>query len=249
MDNRYLENVIEEMQPFFDEHGLKATENNGFANESKAVTVIYDESRQMYVLSVADVNEDSNIGEFREINSWLFDDSQNAKDAVAVGIDFKQSLRKELGIKYKRTADTNDVELPTATKSGNMTVTGFTKKMLDIFPPLKAEYKNYIAVYGNFLYLNFFGEYLVPSFKKLFLTGTAKQVKKFVDVLKDAYVKGDNETINVVIAVLCAASYKEPDVTARIKEALSEDKHFLTSYENFMPVFERNNKLRCALIK
>ncbi len=246
MDNRYLENVLDELKPFLDENSFTNTEN-GFANNTKAVNVAYDDARQMFTLSVADIDEEGGVGEFREINAWLFDDSQTQKDATAVGIDFTNSLRKELGIKRIRSANAN-IELPTA-KSGSGTITGFTKKMLDVFPPLKAEYKNHIAVYGNFLYLNFYGEYLVPYLKKIFLTGTSKQIKKFVDILREAYVKGDRETVNAVIAVLCAASYNDAPVAESIKNAISEDKHMLASYENFMPIFIKNKKLRAALIK
>ena len=247
MDNRYLENVIAEIKPFFEENGFSEFEN-GYKNEVKAVNVDYNDARQMFVLKVADI-EDGNVGEYREVSSWLFDDSQNAKDAVSVGIDFTVSLRKELGIKHKRVANTNDVELPSATKTGNITITGFTKKMLDIFPALKDEYKNHIATYGNFLYLNFYGEFLVKNFKKVFLTASTKQVKKFVDVLRDGFVKGDRDTSNIVIALLCAASYKDDEVASKIKGLLSEDKLFFAAYENFIPVFEKNTKLRSVLIK
>ena len=36
---------------------------------------------------------------------------------------------------------------------------------------LKDDYKEHIATYGNFLYINFFGEKLVPQLKNLFSTG------------------------------------------------------------------------------
>ena len=247
MDNRYYENVIAEIKPFFDENGFSEFED-GFKSETKAVKIEYSEPRQMYSLSIADI-EDSEIGDYREISAWLFDDSQNAKDAASVGIDFTATLRKELGIRYRRTANGNEIELPSATKSGYITIAGFTKKMLDIFPPLKEEYKNHIATYGNFLYLNFYGEHLVKNYKQVFLTASTKQVKKFVDVLRDGYVKGDRDTVNIVIALLCAASYKDEAVAAKIKESLADDKHFLMSYENFMPVLEKNAKLRNVLIK
>ena len=43
------------------------------------------------ILSVADI-EEGKAGEYRDVNSWLFDDSQNAKDAVAVGIVISISI-------------------------------------------------------------------------------------------------------------------------------------------------------------
>ena len=146
MDNRYYDRVIGEMQPFFDEHGFAVQDDGSFKNDTKSVKIQYDEQRQMYTLSAADI-ADGNIGDYSEINAWLFDDSQNAKDAVSVGVDFVGSLRKNMGIKIKRTNTGNDIELPSVSKGGSITITGFTKKMLDFFPVLKDDYKNHIAEY------------------------------------------------------------------------------------------------------
>ena len=248
MDNRYYDKVIEEMQPFLDEQGFKAQENGNFKNDKRKIKIAYNEERQMYVLSAADTGEEGD-GEFKEIDAWLFDDSQNAKDAAAVGVDFTAALRKNMGIRIKRTADGSNVELPSFSKGGSVTVTGFAKKMLDFFPTLKDEYKNHIAANGNFLYLNFFGEHLVPNIKQVMLTGNKKQIKKLYDILEDMYVKGDRDTVNAIVAVLCAAAYNDEKATAAIKEMLADDKHFLSSFENFVPVFAKNKKLTAALIK
>lgn len=246
MDNRYLENVINELTPFFEENSIK--EKDGvYLGETKAIAINYDEARQMFTLSVAEIT-DGNIGEYSEINSWLFDDTQNVKDAVSVGIDFANSLRKEFGIKHTRPSVAN-IDLPTAQKGDTMNITAFSKKMLDVFPALKDEYKNHVAIYGNFLYLNFFGEHLVPRLVRLFEEGTKKQIKKFYDVAEDTYVKGDNDTVNVLVALLAAAAYKNEKATAAIKEMLSDNSHFLKSFESFVPCLSKNKKLLAALIK
>lgn len=247
LDNRYYDNVIAEMQSFLDENGFKAVED-GFENETKKIAVKYNDEKQAYSLFSATKDDEGNFGEMTEINSWLFDDSQNAKDAGSVGIDFVVSLKKELGIKKGRAVGTN-VELPSANKSGNMTVQGFTKKMLDVFPVLKDEYKSHVAFYGNFLYINFFGDSLVPQLKNLFTNGTKKQIKKLYDVFEDAYVKGDKDTVNIMIALLAAVSYKDDTCKTAVEEMLSEDQHFLQSYTNFIPVLPKSKKLFKALVK
>lgn len=231
------------MEPLLSEQGFKAGENGEFSNDTKKVLVAYDEEKQMYRFSIADID-----GDYKEISAWLFDDSQNAKDASSVGIDFAATLRKELGITAKRVGN-NNIELPSASKSGNMTVTGFAKKMLDVYPTMKEEYKEHIAVYGNFLYINFFGESLVPNLKNTFENGSKKQIKKLYDVFEDAYLKGDKDTVNILVAVLCAAAYKNENITAAIREMLEVDKHFLASFDNLLPIFHKNKKLANALIK
>ena len=248
LDNRYFENVIGEMKPFLTEQGFNLNSDNMFESEEKLIAVKYDDNRQMYTLSIADKSDDID-GEFRQINAWLFDDSQNQNDACSVGIDFLASIKKEFGIKTRRVTDTSMVDLPTASKSDSMDIMGFTKKMLDVFPAIKDDYKAHIAVYGNFLYLNFFGEKLVPLLINLFENGNKKQVKKFYDVLEDAYVKGDKNTVNVEVALLTAAAYNNQTVTARIREMLDENKHFLMSFNNFISAFAKNKKLVSALVK
>ena len=249
MDNRYYENVIGEMKPFLDEHKFSLKEDGSFVNENRSVKITYNEEKQMYILSVA-VIEDGAAGEYSDINSWLFDDSQNARDAVSVGVDFTAALRENMGIKIKRAApDGSDIELPSASKSGSMTVAGFTKKLLDVFPPLKDEYKAHIAQYGNFLYLNFFGEYVVPKLKTMLSEANKKQLKKLNDVFEYVYIHGDRDAVNAAVAILCAAAYNDEKVKASVNDMLSEDKHFTDAFENFLPVLSQNKKLRAALIK
>lgn len=249
MDNRYLENVIAEMQPFFDENGFTATEDRVYKNGKKAAFVEYNDDRQMYILKTADIAEDGSF-ELTEANAWLFDDSQNASDAVAVGIDFTSTLRSELGIKHKRSATaTSAIDLPTASKDGNYNITAFTKKVLDVFPVLKDDYKQHVAIYGNFLYLNFFGEKLVPQIKATLKENNKKAVKKMFSVFENGYLQGDRDTVNTIVAVIAAACADDETVKENAISALGENKHFIDSIIQFIPIVSTNKKLKAALLK
>ena len=247
MENKYFDSVLAEMQEVIKEANLKL-EDNILKNDTKSVKIEYLEEKQLYTISVADIDGET-VSEYKQISAWLFDDTQTAKDAAAVGIDFAEALRKEFGIKAERKTVNNLIDLPTAQKGVDNNVNALTKKMLDIFPALKDEYKSHVAHFGNFLYLNFFGEHLVPRMIRLFEEGTTKQIKKFYNTIVDFYVQGDNDTINTVVALLAAAAYKNDTVTAKIREMLAEDKHFLNSFNMFIPVFAKNKKLMAALIK
>lgn len=248
MDNRYFENVIKEMQPFFDQNGFKEIDGV-YKSDKKVASVEYNDERQMYILKTADIAEDGSY-ELAEANAWLFDNSQNAKDAEAVGIDFTSTLKAELGIKHTRSATAaSAVDLPTASKDGAYNVTAFTKKMLDVFPVLKDEYKAHVARYGNFLYLNFFGEKLVPQIKAVILENNKKNVKKLFDVFQNAYLQGDRDTVNTVVAVIAAACVGDDKVKENVIAALGENKHFIDSLTQFIPVISSNKKLSAALLK
>ncbi len=247
LENKYFDSVLSEMNELIKEIGLKV-DGNILSNDEKSVKIEYSENRQMYTLSVADVNE-GKIGEYKEINAWLFDDTQTKKDAECVGMDFADSLRKEFGIKAQMSRTNAIIDLPTAAKGDEPNINALTKKMLDIFPALKDEYKAHISHYGNFLYLSFFGEHLVPRLIRLFEEGSPKQIKKFYNTISDFYINGDAATINTIIALLAAAAYKNEAVAEQIKAMLNEDRHFLTSFVNFRPFFAKNKKLLSTLIK
>ena len=121
--------------------------------------------------------------------------------------------------------------------------------MLDVFPAIKDDYKEHISIYGNFLYINFFGEYLVPQLKNLFTNGNKKQVKKLYDVFEDAYVKGDKDTVNIMIALLSATAYNDAKCAESIENMLIDDNHFLQSYKSFSATFKSSKKLFSALVK
>lgn len=248
MDNRYLENVIAEMQPFFDENGFKAVDGI-YKNDKKVAAIEYSDERQMYVLKTADIAEDGSF-ELSEVSAWLFDDSQNAKDAEAVGIDFTSTLKAEMGIKHTRTgSNASAVDLPTVSKDSAYNITAFTKKMLDVFPTLKDEYKAHVAVYGNFLYLNFFGEKLVPQIKAVISENNKKNIKKLFDVLQNGYLQGDRDTVNTIVAVVAAACANDETLKANAITALGDNKHFIDSLTQFIPVVKSNKKLSAALLK
>ncbi len=247
MENKYFDSVLAEMQEVIKEANLKL-DGNILKNDTKSVKIEYNDEKQLYTIAVADIDGDT-VGDYKQISAWLFDENQTAKDAAAVGIDFADALRKEFGIAKQKRAVNNLIDLPTAQKGIDNNINALTKKMLDIFPALKDEYKAHVAHYGNFLYLNFFGEHLVPRLVRLFEEGTTKQIKKFYNTIADFYVQGDNDTINTIIALLAAAAYKNDNVTAKIREMLSGDKHFLNSFNMFLPTFAKNKKLMAALIK
>ena len=136
-----------------------------------------------------------------------------------------------------------------ATANDNFALIDIDKKMLDVFPALKDEYKAHVTIYGNFLYLNFFGEKLVPQIKAVMNENNKKSVKKLFDVFETAYLHGDRDTVNTIVAVVAAACVNDDVVKANVVATLGENKHFIDSVTQFIPVVSSNKKLSAALIK
>ena len=242
MDNRYIEKVLGEMAPFFEEQGFKAGKDGEYKKEDTKVKVEYSDERQMYLLKLS-----AGEGEYEEISAWLFDDSQNERDAASVGIDFTETLTEKLGVK-KNSRVTRMVDMPQGSKDG-ADVAAFTKRILDVYPQFKDAYRDHVQKYGNFLYLNFFGETLVPQLKATFASGDRKAIKKIMPVFESTYITGNREAVNAMVACIAAAVADDEAALAALAEALKENTHMLRAVNELSVKIKSNKKLRAALLK
>ncbi len=245
MDKKYFDAIISEMQVLLD--GQKfVLDGEIYKNEQKAVKIEYNAEAKQFVLLLADI-ENGEMGEFSAATSWLFDETQNERDALAVGVDFADTLRSNLGIKKEKTAIS--VDLPVAEKSDTATVSALTQKLLAIFPQFKDAYKESVSEYNKFLYLDFYVENFVPSIKELIETGTKKQNKKLFDMLSEMYNTGKNETTDAIVALISAAIYNNEKGALAFNDFAGENKHMQTAVREFLKAIERNKKLKEILIK
>ena len=76
-----------------------------------------------------------------------------------------------------------------------------------------------------------------------------KNVKKLFDVFQNGYVQGDRDTVNVIVAVIAAACVKDDTAKANAIAALGDNKHFIDSVTQFIPIVASNKKLSASLLK
>ena len=241
LDNRYINRVLEEMAPLFEEQGFSRLENGEYKNDKCGILIEYDGARQMYTMKKADEG-----GEYTEISAWLFDDSQTERDAAAVGIDFSETLREKLGVKKNTRAAV--IDMPTANKDG-ADIGTFAKKVLDVYPQFKDAYRDHIAKYGNFLYLNFFGDTLVPQLRDVLHAGDKRAIKKIFNVFESTYITGDKDTVNAMLAAIAAAVADDSAAAENLAATLQENNHMLQAVTSLIPRIKRNKKLSAALLK
>ena len=245
MDKKYFDALISEMQVLLD--GQKFTlDGDVYKNEKKAVKIEYNEEIKQFLLLIADVT-DGEVGEFATASSWLFDETQNEKDAAAVGVDFADTLRASLGVKKAKTVA--NVELPVADKSESVNIAALTQKLLAVFPQFKDAYKASVQKYNKFLYIDFFAENFVPAIKQVVDAGNKKQAKKLFDMLSEMYNTGKGETTDAVVMLLSAVQFGDAQRGEFIAEQIEENKHLKTALAQFSLILAKNKKLQSALIK
>ena len=249
MDNRYFEFVVLEMENFFTEQGFNKAEEEGvYKNSAKQIKIVYDEEKQVYRLFGADVTEEG-VGEYAELSAYLFDDSQTKRDAASVGIDFVDTLRKNMGVKTQRKNSSGEIDLPTNKKVGTVTVDGLTAKLLAVYPEFKEIYKASVAKHGKFLHLEFYRENFIPRINRTISEGNRKQTKKLFDMLSECYITGDREACTLIVATVTAAVYSDTALFEAAKEAMGEGSYLIPLVTNFIPELKKNKKLQSALIK
>ena len=245
MDKKYFDAVISEMKVLLD--GQKfILDGEIYKNEQKAVKIEYNEEAKLFCLLLADVSE-GEVSEFETATTWYFDETQTERDALAVGVDFADTLRTQLGVKKEKSAAR--VDLPVADKGDSATISALTQKLLATFPQFKETYKESVAKYNKFLYFDFFTENFVPAIKNSLETGTKKQHKKLFDMLSDMYNTGNGETTDAVVALICAAIYNNEKGAQVFSDHAAENKHMQTAVREFLAILSKSKKLQASLIK
>ena len=238
----YYDSLIKYLSPFFSENGITANEDGSFSGKGKNIKITYNEATKCYDLAVAGEGE-----ELKTVSSYLFDDSQSEKDIESVAIDFTDTLRKQMSIVKKRTAE--NIALPTFEGGETISLSGLTQKLLAIFPENKEEYKNHVAKYNRFLATEFYREYLIPDIKKLLNSGNKKQIKKLYDAIVDIFVHGDEEASTYTVSAVAAALYGNKEGLETAKEFTEECTTYHSNLVYFSAVLKQDKKLRATLIK
>ncbi|MBQ8550624.1 MAG: hypothetical protein IJ426_04715 [Clostridia bacterium] len=221
MEQKIIDAVLGEIRPTLTDNGY--TEKDGvFTNDSRAVKVEYDESRELFNLLTAEVTA-GEVGSYSVAASYLFDSTQRESDAVAVGIDFNDTVTSLLGINPRKARRANDISLPQKSGGDTADIGELCNKILAIFPAYKDLYKERMAEDGEFLYINFFLETAAKEIAQLLEENNKKKLKKIYDSLNDLYVRGDRNVGNTVIVVILGGAIKgDPVKTAAMLEGLED---------------------------
>lgn len=250
MNSQVLEKILEQLSGIIETAGFKANEDKTeYKNEKVAFKISHDEEKKLLLLDIAQIGENGEVGEYSNASSWLFENPEELRDAESAGMDFFDTLKGKIGMKGTRINKNGEIAMPSKEKSGNsFNVEAFCAKMLAIYPQLKEEYKNHIAEYGSFLYIDFFKTHIVPQIEKLLDENNKKSLKKVFPVLDDVYVNGDRTVQNVVVGVvLCGAVKDNESRYQAAMEAMAEHQFLKVAFFNIMKRYKTDKAFKAML--
>ncbi len=253
MNVQYIKEVCEVWEGTLAESGFssKEQETGFFKGEFKTYRVAYHESKKLFTLSVAQNESES----FTELSSWYFDeDSHGSKDTKCIGEDFLESFAKDAGVKIIKKSDgtAKEVALPEKAAVGTEPgIEAFTQKFLAMFPEYKETYKESVAKYGDFLYVDFYKRYGVKKMQELmqYEIANKKLLTKYWNMLGDMHYEGELIVGDVICSVILAGAFGlEPQKFDEAAEKYLADYPFLKSAAKAaVHDFKNNKKLRKAL--
>ena len=256
MDIQYIKEVSGFMADFMSEHGYSPADSEigTFKGDLKLYKIDYDDSKKSFTISVSPVDSEGNAANFTVISSWFFDETDHgAGDTRCIADDFTESVASDSGIKIVKSASgASEVAMPSKAAEGTSPgMEAFAQKFLALFPQYKDDYKNSVAQYGDFLYVDFFKRYGVKKMLELMSdeAKNKKQLIKYWDMLGDMHYNGESIVGDVICAVIIAGSFKgDSDAFKATADKYLEDYPFLkTSGAAAVRNYKSSKKLREAL--
>ncbi len=257
MNITYLKEVNNVISNFMKENGFNSNEQNlgTYINDVKSYKIDYNDSKKLFSISVSPVDSEGNADNYSVISTWYFDEeSHGAKDTTVIGEDFLETIAKDAGIKVIKTAEgnTKEVALPEKAAVGTEpTVEALAQKFLALFPQYKDAYKNMVAKYGEFLYVEFFKRYGIEKMKELYENESAnkRQIVKYWNMLGDMHYEGTTMVGDIICTVIIAGSFgNTPEKFDEASEKYLANYPFLkTAGAAAVKNYKNNKKLRKAL--
>jgi len=241
MNSQVAEKIIEQLSGIIETNSFKAVnENLEYKNDRLAFKIEHNEEKKMLNLYVAEVSEDKEIGEYSLASSWLFEESENLRDAESAGLDFLDTLKGKLGIRNVRTNRSGEVAMPRKETGGTPNIESLCVKTLAIFPQFKETYKEHLSHYGSLLAIEFFKTTLTVKLAELLKEDNKKALKKTFAMLGDMYADGDRNVQNIVVGVvLGGAVLDNKEFYDRTLEYIGDNSHFKNA---FVAMMNRVNK-------
>lgn len=250
-----LKQIVDNMAEFLNEQNFVQVENEvgHYKNDKKDFVILFDTAKKLFTLNIADI-ENGEVGSYSTVSTWLFDETHREDDTKTIAKDFCDVLFKNLGLVRKKINGVESVQLPGKTLTGQTpNIEGFTGKFLSIFPQYKEEYKQNVAKYGDFLYVEFYKTYGVEKLKELLSDKKAnkKQLSKYLDMLGNMFEEGDSTVSAVITSVIIAGAFLDnySEYEQLHDEIVEKHKEFYNAGRNSILLAIKDKKLRGVLVK
>jgi hypothetical protein len=208
MDITAFKKIVDGCAEVLTKNGFAATDITGvFQKDSVKFAVKYLEDSKMIVLEhteTADMEGSESV-----IANWLYEGNEG--DIPVIVEDFCDQIGVKLGlVKPAASLTANNVAMPTKKAKGDeYTVDSLTQKVLAIYPAFKESYKENVATYNSFLYVDFYKSTLIPKLREVCedYKANKKTVDKTFKLFAEVYYNCDRETCELLCGLIIAGTF------------------------------------------
>ncbi len=221
--NSIADKVFEKLEP----QGFKREKVSGnegemvalFTSENSAYSVVYFTDKMHMVMRHCAMTEEGPDNQWKTLATWMFDPEQDTqKEADSIANDFIENCTGSTAAKRLKTTKKKKKKNE---DDGNADPLFLSKRLVSIFPELKAEIKYEEDHYYPFRGVTFTRASVVPKVNELVSKGSKKDVEKLITLLSTQYGNGDADTRSIItIVILNALPEDKYDL---VREYLSDD--------------------------
>ncbi len=169
-----------------------------FTGENVAYSVIYYVDKMHMVMRSCAMTDDGPDNEWKTMATWMFNpETDSEREANSIGNDFADAVSTPVNI--KRVKQTKKKK---SSDDGNADPVFLAKRLVKLFPELKAEIKEEEDSYYPFRGVTFTREHIVPKVNALVAQGGKSELTKLMNILSAQYVNGDPDTRAIITIVI-----------------------------------------------
>ena len=220
MDITAFNKIVDGCSTLLTKNGFATTDITGvFQKDSVKFAIKYLEDSKMMVLEhteTADMEGSETV-----IANWLYEGNEG--DIPVIVEDFCDQIGVKLGlVKPAASLTANSVAMPTKKAKGDeYTIDSLTQKVLAVYPAFKDAYKENVAKYNSFLYVDFYKSTLVPKLREICddYNANKKTIDKSFKLFAEVFYNCDKETSELVCGLIVAGTFF--DKQGRLEPCLS----------------------------
>lgn len=186
-----------------------------FISEKDAYSVLYSADKGLFVLQICAVDDGEPDNEWKTLASWMFDEKTDTeREAVSIANDFTETagVSRSTAVRQAKRKKNDD--------EGNADPLFFAKRLVTLFPDLKAEIKYECDCYSSFRGVAFTREYILPRIDRLLATGTQAEIDKLAEIISTQHTNADMDTRSIISTVILM-SIEDENKANRLRKNLS----------------------------
>lgn len=188
-----------------------------FTGEAVAYSVVYFTDKKHMVLRTCPMTDEGPNNKWKVMSTWMFDpENDTMKEADSIGNDFVDMVTAQKVVKRVAQAKRQKKD-----DEGNADPKFLAKRLVNLFPELRAEIKEEEESYYPFRGVKFTEEKIMPKVNALLQRGSKQEIEKLVSILSAQYGNGNADTRSIItIIILNGVDEKYKDV---LEETMSDN--------------------------